>query len=78
MISQYDIENKDFSISLPFTISKISFLADALIDFGENQPFEMLFDSDTDFKAVGLILADAVDDLESINQALHGKGARHE
>ena len=75
MVSQYDIENKDFSISLPLTISKISFLADALIDFGGNQSsFEMLLDSDSDFQAVGLILADAVDDLESINQALHGKG----
>ena len=73
MISKYDIQTKDFSISLPLTISKISLLADALIDFGNKQPFEMLFDSDSDFKAVGLILKDATDDLREINTALYGK-----
>lgn len=71
MISQYDIQNKDFSISLPFTIAKISFLADALIDFGNKQPFEMLFDSDADFRAVGHILEDAIGDLREINDALY-------
>lgn len=73
MIHPYDIKTKDFSVSLPLTISKISFLADALIDFGNNQRFKMLFDSDTDFRTVGHILEDAVDDLRAINTALYSK-----
>ncbi|MBC8460564.1 MAG: hypothetical protein H8D67_21480 [Deltaproteobacteria bacterium] len=70
MISQNDIERKDFSICLPRIIAKINFMACAIGNC-RHVEFCGLFDSPGDFEAVGDILTEAADDLAKINKTLY-------
>ncbi len=62
MISESDIESKDFSLALPWAIDKLAALQTLLIQ-GEG--------GDRVLAGVGCILADVVEELDTINKTLY-------
>jgi hypothetical protein len=71
MLDAYELETADFSSALDRTRDKIGAVAEALLlSASENPGF---FDSDS-LNGFGLILADAVADLEVIHGRLYGDG----
>jgi hypothetical protein len=66
MIGDFDIKNKDFSLTLPMVISKIEIVSNSI----QGGIFED--DVKNSLFALGNMLDDVVNDLNAINEALYG------
>jgi len=69
MIHESDIKSKDFSLELPCAVAKLQALATGLMNTGF---LDETIESDQ-ASGFGLILQDISIDLQTINEALHGK-----
>ena len=71
MIGKFDIETKDFSISLPQIIQKVAFISDLLSGgyTADGNEFEPLLNEHTG--GISCILHDIEKDLGIINEALY-------
>ena len=75
MIYQHEIDKKDFSCCLPRIIARLQGIGDMVTNHGYHKID--FFDNKDHFYAVGDIMTEAADDLQTINDMLYPAKDEH-